>query len=111
MVMPSVPALHLPVCQTTPMSNGALRILSLLLLAALTHPPSLAADTRRPITETALYAFQWIAGARISPDGSRVVYTQVRIASRHDAYETALWIVPTSGGPPRQLTSGPHDGD
>src|SRR5215813_10030765 len=70
---------------------------------------SLLAADRRPITETDIYSFQWVANPKISPDGSRIVYTHVVVNSKHEGYETALWIVPFSGGAPRQLTAGPHD--
>src|SRR5579871_1253692 len=70
---------------------------------------SLFAADRRPITETDIYSFQWVANPRISPDGSRIVYTHVIVNQKHEGYETALWIVPFSGGGPRQLTAGPHD--
>jgi dipeptidyl aminopeptidase/acylaminoacyl peptidase len=65
--------------------------------------------TTRPIAETDLYAFHWLADPRIAPDGSQVVYTLVNVTAKHDGYETTLWTVSTSGGPPRQLTAGPHD--
>jgi dipeptidyl aminopeptidase/acylaminoacyl peptidase len=68
-----------------------------------------AGDAKRPITENDLYAFQWIGGPRISPDGSKIVYSLVKVTAKHDHYETALWITPAAGGPARQLTSGPHD--
>jgi dipeptidyl aminopeptidase/acylaminoacyl peptidase len=68
-----------------------------------------AAETKRPITETDLYAFRWIAAPQISPDGAKIVYTLVTVNSKHDNYETALWIIASSGGPARQLTSGPRD--
>ena len=68
-----------------------------------------AADTKRSITETDLYAFQWIANPQISPDGSRIVYAHVTVTAKHDNYDAALWIIPASGGPARQLTSGTHD--
>jgi dipeptidyl aminopeptidase/acylaminoacyl peptidase len=70
---------------------------------------SLPAADRRPIAETDLYSFQWIANPRISPDGSRIVYTHVTVNQKHDGYDTALWIIPSSGGAARQLTSGPRD--
>ncbi len=70
--------------------------------------PLVAAD-KRPIAETDIYSFQWIANPRISPDGSRIVYTHVTVNQKHEGYETALWIIPSSGGPARQLTAGPHD--
>ena len=69
----------------------------------------LAAAERRPITETDIYSFQWIANPQISPDGSRIVYVHVNVNAKHDGYETALWIIPTAGGEARQLTSGPRD--
>src|SRR6266404_5606629 len=71
----------------------------------------LGADSRRSITETDLYDFQWIANPQISPDGSRVIYTLVKSTPKHDNYETALWIIPSAGGAARQLTSGLHDSD
>jgi len=68
-----------------------------------------AETAKRPITADDLYAFQWAASPQISPDGSKVVYTLVKVTAKHDKYETALWITPATGGPPRQLTSGPRD--
>jgi dipeptidyl aminopeptidase/acylaminoacyl peptidase len=68
----------------------------------------LAAD-KRPITETDLYAFTWVADPRISPDGSEVLYTRVTVNAKHDGYQTGIWIVPTAGGPTRQLTAAMHD--
>ncbi len=68
-----------------------------------------AADAKRPITETDLYAFEWAGNPQISPDGSKIVYTLVKVTAKHDNYETALWITSANGGPARQLTAGPHD--
>ncbi len=68
-----------------------------------------AADGKRFITETDLYRFEWVADPQISPDGSSVIYTRVNVNAKRDNYETALWIVPTRGGAPRQLTVGPRD--
>jgi dipeptidyl aminopeptidase/acylaminoacyl peptidase len=70
---------------------------------------TLVAADRRPISETDIYSFQWLANPRISPDGSQIVYVHVAVNSKHDGYETALWIIPSAGGPSRQLTSGPRD--
>ncbi|HXM41258.1 MAG TPA: S9 family peptidase [Bryobacteraceae bacterium] len=64
---------------------------------------------KRPITETDLYAFHWIASPQISPDGAKIVYTLVTVNAKHDNYETSLWIIPANGGPARPLTSGTHD--
>src|SRR5882724_10131156 len=78
-------------------------------LALLFLPIAIAAADTRSITETDIFSFQWIANPRISPDGSRIVYTHVTVNQKHDGYETALWIIPSSGGEARQLTAGPHD--
>ena len=43
-----------------------------------------------------------IQDAALSPDGSNVVYSRRVVAD--NAYRTHLWIVPWSGGDPRQLT-------
>jgi len=56
--------------------------------------PALAAEDRRPIAETNLYSFRWIASPRISPDASKIVYTLVTVNARHDGYDTTLWMVP-----------------
>ena len=80
-----------------------------LFAAALIAVVSAGAADRRPITETDLYSFQWIARPRITPDGSRIVYTRVKVNAKRDGYETALWIISSKGGEGRQLTSGPRD--
>ncbi|HYL75116.1 MAG TPA: S9 family peptidase [Bryobacteraceae bacterium] len=80
-------------------------VLTALVCFALSAP---AAD-RRTITETDIHSFQWIANPKISPDGSRIVYTHVAVTSKHDNYDTALWIIASAGGPARRLTSGPRD--
>jgi dipeptidyl aminopeptidase/acylaminoacyl peptidase len=72
-------------------------------------PLSFAADGKRLITATDLYDFRWIADARMSGSGSDVIYTLVKTTQKHDDYQTSLWIVPSAGGPARQLTSGLHD--
>ena len=85
--------------------------LTVVLIGILSLPvPLLIAAETRPITETDLFKFVWIADPQISPDGSRVAYVRVWVNQKSDRYDSALWIVPTSGGPARQLTSGPRDG-
>ncbi len=64
---------------------------------------------KRFITETDLYRFQWVAGPQMAPDGRAVVFTKVKVNAKKDGYETALWIVPSSGGEARPLTAGPRD--
>ena len=86
----------------------AILITATILAAEAKHPGT--PDAKRRITDTDLYAFQWAASPQISPDGSKIVYALVKVNAKHDNYETALWIVPASGGAAtRPLTSGPHD--
>jgi dipeptidyl aminopeptidase/acylaminoacyl peptidase len=80
-----------------------------LLIFALELPSALFAADKRMITETDLFKFVWIADPQISPDGSRVAFVRVWVNQKLDRYETALWMVPTIGGPARQLTAGPRD--
>src|ERR1017187_10226285 len=92
-------------CDLMLLMHSHLRLLAALAIVSV----SVAAAAKRPIAETDLYTFRWIASPQISPDGSRIVYTLVTVNSKHDNYETSLWIVPSSGGPVRQLTSGTRD--
>jgi dipeptidyl aminopeptidase/acylaminoacyl peptidase len=81
--------------------------LTLLAVIALSFP-ALGAN-KRVMTEMDLFKFTWIGDPQISPDGSRVVFVRVSVNQKADRYDTALWIVPTGGGPPRPLTAGPRD--
>jgi dipeptidyl aminopeptidase/acylaminoacyl peptidase len=64
----------------------------------------------RPITETDLLKFRWVADPRISPDGKDVAYVLVTVNEKEDRYDTSLWGVATSGSAtPRKLTAGPRD--
>src|SRR5690242_15451490 len=65
--------------------------------------------SKRLITETDIYDFQWIADPQISPDGSQVAYIHVKVNAKRDGYDTSVWAITTSGGTPRQLTAGPRD--
>src|SRR5262245_61846408 len=65
--------------------------------------------SKRLITETDIYNFQWIADPQISPDGSQVAYTLVKVNAKRDGYDTTVWAIAINGGAPRQLTAGPRD--
>ncbi len=77
-----------------------------LLLAGSTAP---SADTRRPIRETDLLDFVWIADPQISPDGTAVAFVRVVADRQRDTYASSIWVVPADGGPPRALTTGRRD--
>src|SRR5262245_5361506 len=87
--------------------------LAFLSISALIITSASSGAEKRMITEMDLFKFAWIADPQISPDGSRVVFVRVWVNQKADRYDSALWIVPTNGGPngekPRQLTAGPRD--
>ncbi|HEV8254720.1 MAG TPA: hypothetical protein VGQ78_08195, partial [Vicinamibacteria bacterium] len=69
-----------------------------------------AADGHRPIRETDLYRFVWVADPQISPDGRQVAFVRVAVNRKKDGYESAIWLVPADGSaPPRTFTGGPQD--
>lgn len=82
---------------------------SCLAIACLLTSSAFAAE-KRLITQSDILNFHWVTAPQISPDGSKIVYTYVSVNSRKEGYDTSLWIVPTNGGTPRQLTAGPRDG-
>lgn len=82
--------------------------LGILALALLTISP--AAAVRRPITETDLYKFTWIADPQISPDGGTVAFVQVTVNEKENKYESSLYTVRAAGGAaPIRVTSGARD--
>src|SRR5213079_12591 len=84
--------------------------LLLFALAATCSVVSLTAQ-QRAISDSDLFAFRWVAGPQISPDGRQVAYVLVTVNAKHDGYETSIWSVTTDGAsPPRRLTAGVHDG-
>ncbi|HSE35985.1 MAG TPA: DPP IV N-terminal domain-containing protein, partial [Blastocatellia bacterium] len=84
-------------------------LVGVLLIIVLSLPARVMGAEKRAITEMDLFKFAWIADPQISPDGSRVAFVRVWVNQKADRYEHALWIVPTSGGPARQITAGPRD--
>ena len=84
------------------------RRLALALLLALLSGDIHAQD-RRPIRETDLLDFVWIADPQISPDGSAVAFVRVVVNRAEDTYDSSIWLVPTGGGDPRAMTTGRRD--
>src|SRR5262245_1002685 len=66
-----------------------------------------AAADKRPIAETDLFRFVWVADPQISPDGRQVAFVRVSVNKKKEGYDTAIRIVPADGSePPRPFTSG-----
>ena len=74
-------------------------------LLGLTITPQAA--TRRPITETDLFSFVWIADPQMAPDGSRVAFLRVAVNRQKEQYETSIWIAGTGAGAQRRSRSPP----
>ena len=71
------------------------------------HPRAAA---KRPITETDLFKFTWIADPQISPDGATVAFVRVDVNEKDNRYESSLYTVPSTWrAPPRPLTAGTRD--
>ena len=65
---------------------------------------------KRPITDQDLFAFNSVANAQVSPDGSRVAFVRVTVNEKRTGYDTSIWMVPVDGSAePTRLTAGPHD--
>ncbi len=81
------------------------------LLAALRFIAMAAPQSgKRPITDKDLFAFNWVANAQVSPDGSRVAFVRITVNEKRTGYDTSIWAVPVDGSAePSRLTAGPHD--
>jgi dipeptidyl aminopeptidase/acylaminoacyl peptidase len=66
-----------------------------------------AATDKRPITETDLFRFVWVADPQIAPDGSRVVFVRTTANQKLIAM-SALWIKSTAE-PPETKPQPPRD--
>ncbi|HKE89772.1 MAG TPA: hypothetical protein VKB45_05525 [Gemmatimonadales bacterium] len=77
-----------------------MRVRAALLLAVLV-PCTLPLAAQRAIADTDLYAFHWVAGPQVSPDGKQVAYVLVTVNAKRDGYETRIWAVATDGKSPR----------
>ena len=68
------------------------------------------AQSRRAINVHDLLSLQRISDPRISPDGALVAYTVSTPDREANRLARNIWVVPTKGGEPRQLTTSGKDG-
>jgi dipeptidyl aminopeptidase/acylaminoacyl peptidase len=59
---------------------------------------------RRKLTPEDIYNIALVNDARISPDGSQVVYVCTELNREKNDYRSSLYLVPTAGGDPRRFT-------
>lgn len=83
------------------------RIFSALTLLALLALPRHAAAGGRPFTFDDLMAIRRLGDPQVSPDGRWVAFTVTTIDKAQNTRNTDIWLVPTAGGEPRQLTTHP----
>ena len=76
-----------------------LAVLVVLQLAA----PLFAAG--RPMTVEDLLGVKGVSDAHVSPDGTLVVYVVTDLDQATQKNHSSLWLVPASGGQPKQLTT------
>ncbi len=76
-------------------------------LAVTTSVATVGAAEKRPIAETDLFRFVWVADPQIAPDGKRVAFVRVSVNKKKEGYDTAIWVVPADAGEPAHaFTSG-----
>ncbi len=63
----------------------------------------------RPVEPEDLTAYAFLSEPSLSPDGSLVALSVHRALLEKDEYEGHLWLVPVTGGEPRQLTTAGKD--
>jgi dipeptidyl aminopeptidase/acylaminoacyl peptidase len=78
-------------------------LLAWVLLAAL--PALVYAEGKRPMTLDDLFRFKRVADPQVSPDGKWVVYALTTVDLAGNKSASSLWLAPTAGGEPRQLTN------
>ena len=69
---------------------------AIVILALASGSPRAAA--KRPITETDLFKFTWVADPEISPGGDTVAFVRVVVNEKENRYETAIYSLPSTGG-------------
>ena len=86
------------------------RPLLALTLLLLLFTLSLAAQTKRPIVLEDLFRSKRVSDPQLSPDAKTVAYTVTEVLKAENRTNSDIWLVPATGGEPRQLTNSPrHD--
>lgn len=64
---------------------------------------------KRPITIDDLYRIAHAEDVQVSPDGQWVAFVKVTVDRMGNGYHRNIWLAPTDGGEPFQLTRGNKD--
>ena len=81
------------------------RLGRLALATALALWPALAGAAA--FTATDNMQIRRLSDPQVSPNGAQVVFVQAEVDLEKNAKQSDLWVVPTAGGEPRQLTRHP----
>lgn len=66
-----------------------------------------AAQSKRPLQLNDLFAAQRVSDPQLSPDGKSVAFVIGVVDKEANRTNTDIWIIPTAGGAPKQLTNSP----
>ncbi len=92
---------------TTPIPLLFGRSILALVLSMLIALPLRAAAGGRPFTFDDLMAIRRLSDPQISPDGRWVAFTVTTVDKAKNTRNTDVWLLPTTGGEPRPLTTHP----
>ena len=76
-------------------------------LVALSPPPAHSANALKSWTSDDILAMRVVTDPQISPDGRWVAYVVSALNDDHSDYQTDIWVVASSGGAPRRITTSP----
>src|SRR5262245_15760036 len=76
------------------------------LASSLDHAGGPTAPAKTPLAAADLFLLELALDPQISPDGESVVYVRRWADDREDRWRGNLWIVPSTGGDQRPLTTG-----
>jgi dipeptidyl aminopeptidase/acylaminoacyl peptidase len=68
----------------------------------------LSAQVKRSLQPEDLYRINRVSDPRISPDGKWIVYTITVPDLETNGFNSDIWLIPSKGGSPEQLTFSPH---
>ena len=70
--------------------------------------PFVSAQSKRPMTPEDLYRIKKVSNPQVSPDGEWIAYTISVPSLEENRYNSDIWLIPVSGGEPKQLTNSPE---
>lgn len=94
-------------------SNTLIRLRSLLTILGLLlvgEASLLTAQQKRPMLLEDIFSIRRVSDPQLSPDGKWVAFVIAEVLKNENRTHTDIWLIPSSGGEPKQLTNSPkHD--